>query len=251
MTVARLFGQNLRKLCERRPSIAAVARDLDVNKVQFNRYLNGESYPKPQLLKEICAYFGTDARIMTEPLEEVEAQRAQQVVGVALDGPRVAPQFAPGLYSTTIVSPRLPKFAVRQIRQIKRSGPLWISKSYMARGIAARLLGRVPRLSERQNFGELRGVAEGSYVLTYPNWSGGVYFEFYPRNSMTSYGPWPGLLTFGSLEITGRTRAVRSVMQHLDGLPAAISCARTCGYVPLAELTEYERDVLRPGEPFT
>jgi len=68
-SIARLFGQNLRQLCTSRESPSAVARDLGISHVQMHRFLRGESYPKPAQLKQICDYFGTDARIMTEPLD--------------------------------------------------------------------------------------------------------------------------------------------------------------------------------------
>lgn len=68
-SITRLFGQNLRQLCTSRESPSAVARELGISHVQMHRFLRGESYPKPAQLKQICDYFGTDARIMTEPLD--------------------------------------------------------------------------------------------------------------------------------------------------------------------------------------
>ena len=38
----------------------------------MNRILNGESFPKPGMLKRICEYFNTDARILLQPLDELE-----------------------------------------------------------------------------------------------------------------------------------------------------------------------------------
>ena len=48
-----IFGQNLLSLCRRKPSISSVARDLEVGRVQFGGYLNGTSFPKPDLLDRI------------------------------------------------------------------------------------------------------------------------------------------------------------------------------------------------------
>lgn len=69
MSIGSVFGQNLRSLCATKPSISAVCRDLDINRVQFNRYLAGTSYPKPDILEQICQYFGVDARIYVETLK--------------------------------------------------------------------------------------------------------------------------------------------------------------------------------------
>jgi transcriptional regulator with XRE-family HTH domain len=70
-----IFGQNLRALCRRKPSISSVARDLEVGRVQFGRYLNGTSFPKPDLLDRICRYFNVDVAIFIRPLDEIEAEQ--------------------------------------------------------------------------------------------------------------------------------------------------------------------------------
>ena len=38
------------------------------NRVQFNRYMSGHSFPKPNVLQQICDYFLVDSRIYLEPL---------------------------------------------------------------------------------------------------------------------------------------------------------------------------------------
>ena len=74
--VLGVFAANLRLLCEKRGvSQAQAARDLDLGKVQFQRFLRAESFPKPNLLQKICRYFDTDARILTEALEMMEPVR--------------------------------------------------------------------------------------------------------------------------------------------------------------------------------
>lgn len=70
MSVLAVFGENLRILCQSHSSLSNVARQLGIGKVQFQRYLKGESFPKPNVLARICTYFGVDARIMLTPLSE-------------------------------------------------------------------------------------------------------------------------------------------------------------------------------------
>lgn len=65
----RVFGRNLRELSRRCVSISQLCRDLGINRTQFNRYLNGEAFPRPDILSKICTYFEVDARILLEPLE--------------------------------------------------------------------------------------------------------------------------------------------------------------------------------------
>lgn len=68
MSVLSAFGNNLRVLVKLHGSQTQVAEDLGMSRVQFRRYLSGESFPKPNALKKICDYFSVDARILTESL---------------------------------------------------------------------------------------------------------------------------------------------------------------------------------------
>lgn len=52
--------ENLRLLCSYAPSISQVARDLNMNRQQFHRYLNGDNEPSLRKLRTICDYFGVE-----------------------------------------------------------------------------------------------------------------------------------------------------------------------------------------------
>ncbi|MFV0293480.1 MAG: helix-turn-helix domain-containing protein [Paracoccus sp. (in: a-proteobacteria)] len=69
-SVLPVFGNNLRFLTSLNGTQAKVCADLDIGRIQFQRYLRGESFPKPHVLKKICDYFMVDARILTDPLNE-------------------------------------------------------------------------------------------------------------------------------------------------------------------------------------
>ena len=71
MSVHLVFGKNLRLLCKGRGSISQVAGDLGISRVQMNRILNGESFPKPGLLNRSCNIFDVDGRILLQPLADV------------------------------------------------------------------------------------------------------------------------------------------------------------------------------------
>lgn len=77
--LATVFAKNLTQLTAARPSITQVARDLGINRTQYNRYLSGEAHPRPEILARICAYFGLDARILLEPLDRLQGPQAQGV----------------------------------------------------------------------------------------------------------------------------------------------------------------------------
>ena len=67
-----MFGANLRKLAEGYSSISDLSRQLGINRTQFNRYLSGESFPRPDVLARICAFFDVDARVLLEPVDQID-----------------------------------------------------------------------------------------------------------------------------------------------------------------------------------
>lgn len=56
----RHFADNLRALCTRHGSIAAVCRALGMNRQQFNKYLAGSTLPNGPTLHRICAFFAVE-----------------------------------------------------------------------------------------------------------------------------------------------------------------------------------------------
>lgn len=68
----RMFGENLRRLTQQYASVSELCRQLGINRTQFNRYLGGESFPRPDVLDRICRFFDVDARILLRPLDEIE-----------------------------------------------------------------------------------------------------------------------------------------------------------------------------------
>ena len=88
VSIQRIFAKNLRILCEGKPSVSAIARDLDISHVQFHRFLRGEAVPKPAVLKRICDYFGVDSRILTATLDEIETS------GLAVQAEGLRPEMA-------------------------------------------------------------------------------------------------------------------------------------------------------------
>lgn len=58
--MAENFSKNLRLLCSYYKSIAEVCRRLQINRSQFNKYLNGSSAPSKYILRTICDFFGVE-----------------------------------------------------------------------------------------------------------------------------------------------------------------------------------------------
>jgi transcriptional regulator with XRE-family HTH domain len=65
----REFSANLRMLCGYYRSVADVCRKLNLNRAQFNRYLNGTSRPSSHTLERLCDFFGVEPSEIYLPRE--------------------------------------------------------------------------------------------------------------------------------------------------------------------------------------
>ena len=54
--IRAVFSQNLKELMGASPNVSALRRELSLNRTQFNRYLAGESFPRPDILPKKYAY---------------------------------------------------------------------------------------------------------------------------------------------------------------------------------------------------
>lgn len=79
--IRSIFGRNLRKLVNGDSPVTEIARDLGINRTQLNRYIYGEAFPRPDILHRICTYFGVDARILTQSLDEIDAEQRHPALG--------------------------------------------------------------------------------------------------------------------------------------------------------------------------
>lgn len=88
------FAQNLRLLCSYYRSIAEVCRRLEINRAQFNRYLNGRHKPSANRLRRLCDFFGVEVHeillpharfqhlVQTRPVQAAEQGPAADLVSV-------------------------------------------------------------------------------------------------------------------------------------------------------------------------
>ena len=67
------FPKNLRLLTDHYKSVAEVCRQLDINRSQFNKYLNGRSKPSRYILQSICDFFGVEEHEIMMPHDTFEA----------------------------------------------------------------------------------------------------------------------------------------------------------------------------------
>ncbi len=68
--------RNLKHLCGSYGTAAEICRTMDINRLQFNRYLNAKACPSPQTVRKICAYYRvTAAELDLPPRQFIEQVR--------------------------------------------------------------------------------------------------------------------------------------------------------------------------------
>lgn len=79
-----VLAHNLESLVATERSVSDCARKLRISRSQLNRFLSGETYPRPDILQRICQQFGTDARILTENLADISNAVVPETMGSML-----------------------------------------------------------------------------------------------------------------------------------------------------------------------
>ncbi len=251
------FGRNLRLLCENYPSVSEVCRQLDINRAQFNRYLNGESYPRPDMLARICAFFETDARILTEPLEDVAKVQPDLLSHpeirdfTALEKTRVSEDVMPnGFYRFSRQSFLFPeRYIVGLLYLYRKDGWTFL------KGSEARQSLREQGLSNDTNVRQFKGYAQKI--------EDGIAIVVSRRNAMTSTYSfitpvasfdrnfWQGYSTRTVNEAMNTTRATRLAYEFLgNSTKQILATARKTGFCDPDNLPPYHQRLLRIGEPF-
>lgn len=81
------FADNLRALCTRHGSIAAVCRALGMNRQQFNKYLSGSTLPNVATLEKICGFFAIESEsLFHDPASFLRPKQEALPGGLSLPG---------------------------------------------------------------------------------------------------------------------------------------------------------------------
>ncbi len=235
-----VFGQNLRILATGESSISAACRALGINRTQFNRFLTGTAFPRPDVLYRICTYFGVDARILLEPLApEREPRMADELARVLhsmVDAPldfRVDQTLLPsGIYRIWRRSFLQPDRAMVAISRVWRDGLVTRMKSYEPYLVNPRLveMSRPPRLPCH---GLFMRAEDGIMLLTMFPRTRMLRFSYF-RQGLAGFGSlFPGYAVLGRDHTEGMLRGSGAVLEHL---PAPVS-----GLMGLARATGFRK----------
>jgi len=251
-----MFGANLRKLSESYTSISELSRQLGINRTQFNRYLAGESFPRPDVLARMCDFLNVDARVLLEPVEDIVMSQD------AFHTPFLRNYLGPGVagVSQNLLPNGFFRFSRRSFidTNLFVLGLVWVFRengtTYL-RGYEARAAMRIQDLPIDPPSREFRGIAmqqeDGVSIIASRHNAMTSSFNYLARAASFKNNFWVGYVTRTVPESIGGQRATRLVYEYLgptakDALPAA----RTMGFMHVDALPAFHRRLLQPELPF-
>lgn len=251
-----MFGSNLRTLARKYPSISELSRQLGINRTQFNRYLAGESFPRPDVLSRICDFFGVDARVLLEPVELI-GRSDDPITGSVLseylgDGATDIEEtmFPSGFYRFSRRSFLDPaQFVIGLVYVFRQRRHVFV------KGFEARAALRSQGLPMTREAREFRGLVlqqeEGIAALISRKSAMTCSFNFLSRVPSFDNNYWLGYVARTVNETHGTERVVRMVYEHLgrDG-GRAREAARSTGYCAVDDLLPFHKRLLQPELPF-
>jgi len=255
--VRGIFGANLRLLSSHYPSIAGLCRELGINRTQYNRYLSGESFPRPDVLQRICTFFKTDARILLEPVGELTP-----IANDLLNHPAISNHLGRG--ATEVPESALPTGFYRFSRRsfvdadLAITGLVYVFRRdgfTFVRGLEAKEAMKQQGLTLDPHTREFRGIfmrqEEGVAALISRRGAITCTFNFLSRVPAFENNFWVGYATRTVAETIAGLRATRMVYEHLGRDTGNIlDAARKAGFLRPADLPAFHRRLLRIDEPF-
>lgn len=252
-----MFGANLRQLARGSQSISALCRDLGINRTQFNRYLSGESFPRPDVLFRICRFFQVDARILLQPVAEIDNAPESIFHHPFLsdylgDSEEPVPEdFMPsGIYRFSRRSfTKTDEFVVGLV-QITRKGDKTFIRGYEAKQ-AMRDQGLPTGTADREFRGCVLGQDDGISLLISRKSTRTFSFSYLAAQTSFDNNYWVGYTTRTARETVTGSRAARLVFEHLGKRRRDIlETARRSGLCTADRLLPYHRTQLQVDTDF-
>lgn len=253
-----MFGANLRKLSKKYVSISELSRQLGINRTQYNRYLAGESFPRPDVLARICDFFGVDARVLLEPVEDIGHASSEDPLANPFlrnyvgAGIQQVPEdlFPTGFYRFSRRSFVDSRIFVTGLLMVRRSGSNTFLRGYESR-TAMMLQGLPAKASSREFRGIVMQQEDGLAIIASRHNAMTCSFNYLGRVASFENNFWVGYVTRTITETADAVRATRLVYEYLGhDMSIVLPAARSCGFCTQEELLPFHRRLLRPDEPF-
>lgn len=235
-----ILGDNLRALCRDTASISELCRSIGVNRTQFNRYLNGSAFPRPDVLFRICRHFEVDANILLKRLEVPAAPKPDRPSPsrLVIDTHRPFDHYLlpDGIYRYWRMSFRQPGLAYCGMALIHSKAGIKLWKGYDIHDVAIRPGTRRHARSTGYE-GQLIQQFDGFALISrtpYNDQMNVTYFE-YGLDALPDYYSGISFVTRRRLAEANRLTAI--VMERLPNRCGAwLQSARGCGTRPLVSL---------------
>ncbi|KUF08847.1 helix-turn-helix domain-containing protein [Pseudoponticoccus marisrubri] len=253
-----MLGANLRQLAGTSVSISALCRELGINRTQFNRYLAGESFPRPDVLHRICTYFGVDARILLEPVDQISTVdegilRHPAIADFLGSAARPVPEedFPSGFYRFSRRSFLTEDSYVTGVVYVFRADDGTFMKGFEAKD-AMRQQGLSMSPAMREFRGAILPQSDGVAALVSRKGASTASFNYLARVPTFENNYWVGYTARTVREGVAGRRIERLVFEYVarklkDVLPAA----RGAGFCTADDLIPYHRQLLQVGTPFS
>lgn len=252
-----MFGANLRKLSAAYPSVSDLSRQLGINRTQYNRYLAGESFPRPDVLARICGFFKVDARVLLEPVDQIGSGQDPVANRFLRDylGPaaRDVPveNFPSGFYRFSRRSFVNTETFVVGLVFVHRDGV-----NTFLRGFELKEAMRIQYLPTDSAAREFRGLVmqqeDGIAIIASRKNAMTSSFNYLARAASFENNFWAGYVTRTVPEAAGGMRATRLVYEFLGaGATRALPAARNAGFCGIDDLPPFHRRHLQPEKAFT
>ena len=251
-----MFGANLRIMARDYPSISELSRQLGINRTQFNRYLAGESFPRPDVLDRLCSFFGVDARILLDPVEALSASNDPLTGSFLRDfvgqgAAEVTEEVFPsGFYRFTRRSfADQSKFAMGLVYVFRNEGTCYV------RGYEPRHAMRVQGFPLDTQAREYRGIVlrEENGIASLMSRRGTMTcsFNFLSRVASFNNNFWVGYVTRTVPETVSSSRVVRMAYEYLDvPFKEVMGIARNVGLISEDDLPPFHARLLEPSREF-
>ncbi|MDP1670346.1 helix-turn-helix domain-containing protein [Phaeovulum sp.] len=252
-----VFGQNLRLLSTREGSVSAACRALGINRTQFNRYLTGTAFPRPDLLYRICRHYGVDARILLEPLNDTAPPKMSaelaRVLHEVIDAPldfRLDQTLLPsGIYRLWRRSFLLPDRVIMSLARVWRDGLVTRMKSYEPHLISPSQT-EITRPAMHPCHGIFLRAEDGITLVTLFPATRMLRFSYF-RQGLAGFGAlYPGYSVLGRDHADGMVRSGGTVLEFLPPpVTGLMALARSAGYRDAATVPAMFRNHLLNDHP--